>query len=62
MTKRDGFVFYESFYDAIKYLPDDARLEAYRLLFEYALYDVEPITENGIALGFFKLMKPQIFK
>lgn len=57
---RDGFIFYESFYDATKCLPDQTKLEAYRLLFEYALYGVEPESDDAIAVGFFKLMRPQI--
>lgn len=60
MSKRDGFVFYESFYDATRCLPEQTKLEAYRLLFEYALYGSEPQTEDAIAMGFFKLMRPQI--
>lgn len=57
---RDGFIFYESFYDATKCLPDQTKLEAYRLLFEYALYGIEPESDDAIAVGFFKLMRPQI--
>ena len=60
MTKRDGFVFYESFYDAIRYLPDDIQLTVYKMLCEYALYGTEPETDDNVAKGFFKLMKPQI--
>lgn len=60
MTKRDGFVFYESFYDAIRYLPDDIQLTVYKMLCEYALYGAEPETDDNVAQGFFKLMKPQI--
>lgn len=60
MTKRDGFVFYESFYDAIRYLPDDIQLTVYKMLCEYALYGTEPETNDNVAQGFFKLMKPQI--
>lgn len=58
---RDGFIFYESFRDATKGLPDDTRLLLYDALTDYALYGTEPdLADDAVALGYFKLMRPQI--
>lgn len=58
---RDGFIFYESFRSAMKGLPDQTQLLLYNALADYALYDIEPdFSDDGIALGFFTLMRPQI--
>ena len=56
---RDSVVFYLSFYEAIKELPEMERLKAFEMVFDYAFKGVEP-TDNGIALAIFKLVKPQI--
>ena len=58
---RDGFIFYESFRSAMKDLPAETQLLLYNALADYALYDIEPdFDTNGIARGFFALMRPQI--
>lgn len=58
---RDGFIFYESFRSAMKGLPAETQLRLYHALADYALYDIEPdFSDDGIALGFFTLMRPQI--
>jgi len=58
---RDGFIFYESFRSAMKGLPAETQLLLYHALADYALYDIEPdFSDDGIALGFFTLMRPQI--
>ena len=41
---RESFVFYRSFYDAIKDLPRDVQGEIYTAIMEYSLYGKE--TEN----------------
>ena len=56
---RDSVVFYLSFYEAIKELPEMERLKAFEMVFDYAFKGIEP-TDNGIALAIFKLVKPQI--
>lgn len=38
---KDSFVFYRSFYEAIKLLNDEQRLKLYEAIFEYALNDIE---------------------
>lgn len=56
---RDSFVFYRSFAEAIKFLPDDERLRLFDGLIAYALDDTEP-GFDGVALGMFTLIKPQV--
>ena len=58
---RDGFIFYESFRSAMKELPATTQVLLYNALADYALYDIVPeFGEDGIARGFFALMRPQI--
>lgn len=56
---RDSFVFYRSFYDAIKELPEEYQAETYRAVFGYALYGDEPKL-SGVPLAVFRLIQPQI--
>ena len=49
---RDSFVFYRSFYDAIKDLPRDVQGEIYTAIMEYSLYgketeNLKPIARSG---------------
>lgn len=58
---RDGFIFYESFRDAMRGLPAETQLVLYNAIADYALYDIVPdFGDDGIAHGFFALMRPQI--
>lgn len=58
---RDGFIFYESFRDAMRGLPAETQLLLYNAIADYALYDEVPdFGGDGIAKGFFALMRPQI--
>jgi hypothetical protein len=59
---RESFVFYGSFYEAIKELPEPAQLELYGAICEYALYDNEPDYLSAISKAMFALMKPNIDK
>lgn len=54
----DGFIFYASFYKAVRQLPAEARLEALTAIIEYGLGE-EPEAE-GIAGAILELVKPQI--
>lgn len=58
--ERDSFIFYRSFYEAIRDLPRDIRLEVYTALMEYALYGRLPEGMKPFAKGLFALMKPVI--
>lgn len=57
--KRDSFVFYGSFYEAIKELQPEQQLEAYRAICGYAIDGEEPEID-GIAKAIFLLVRPQI--
>lgn len=56
---RDGFVFYRSFREAVRELPEEERLKCYEVILDYALDEVVP-NEVGISSAIFKLIKPQI--
>lgn len=56
---RDSVVFYRSFYDAIKNIPEADQLKVYTAIMEYAMNDIQPEID-GIALAIFLLVKPQI--
>ncbi len=55
----DGFVFYSSFLEAIKDLPDEMRLQAYDAICTYGIEEVEPEV-SGVAKAIFIMAKPQI--
>ena len=55
----DGFIFYSSFWDAIKDLDDVNRLAVYDIVCKYAITGEEP-DAVGIPLVIFKLIRPQI--
>lgn len=57
--ERDSFIFYRSFYEAIKEIPDEEQLIVYRAITEYALNGTE-INIQGISKAIFTLVKPQI--
>lgn len=57
---RDSFIFYKSFYEAIKGLGRDIQLEVYTAIIEYALYGNEPQNLKPIASSIFTLIKPNI--
>jgi hypothetical protein len=56
---RDSFVFYRSFYEAIKKLKDRDKLAAYNAICNYAL-NGEDISEDGSAAAVYCLIKPLI--
>ena len=56
----ESFIFYESFYEAIKLLPKEEKADAYEAIAEYSLTGVEPINLKGMATVIFTMAKPQI--
>lgn len=56
---RDSVVFYRSFYEAIKRLPEKEQAESFRAIMEYALNDKEP-EEDGVEMAIYLMAKPQI--
>ena len=57
--ERDSFVFYRSFYEAIKCLTPAEQLNCFNAIAQYALDGEEPQVE-GAAKGIFLSVKPQI--
>lgn len=57
--KRDAFVFYRSYYEAIQELSDQDQLRAYKAIFDYALNGTEP-TLTGVPAAVFMLVKPTL--
>lgn len=58
--KNNSFVFYESFRDATRDIPEKDRLALYEAVMDYALYDKMPEGLSNITAPLFKLIKPQL--
>ncbi len=58
--ERESFIFYRSFYEAVKDLPKDIKLEVFTAIMEYALYGRQPEGLKPFAKGIFTLIKPNI--
>ena len=56
---RDTMIFYRSFYEAIKELPPENKIEVYDAIFSYSLDFYEPDL-SGISKTIFTLIKPQL--
>lgn len=57
---RESFIFYRSFYEAIKCMPSDVQAEIYPAICEYALFGKMPKNLSDMASGMFTLIKPNI--
>lgn len=57
--KRESFVFYKSWYAAIKSLPAEVKGEIYTAVIEYCLYGSETHNMGKIANAIFALIRPQ---
>ena len=55
---RDSFLFYRSYYEAIKNLPDSTKLEVYNAVMEFGLYSNEIELHDEFARSIFTLIKP----
>lgn len=58
--ERDYFTFYRSFYEAIRELPKDIRLEVLTAIIEYGLYGTQPEDMGPTTKAIFTLAKPNI--
>lgn len=56
---RNSFIFYRSFFEAIKPLPETDRLKIYDAICEFSLNNQQPDLQ-GVSSGFFTLIKPQL--
>ena len=57
---RESFIFYRSFYEAIRCMPSDVQAEIYPAICEYALFGKIPKSLSEVAKGMFTLIKPNI--
>ncbi len=57
--ERGTFIFYRSFYDAIKDLEDEQFAKVFRAICDYALNETEP-TLQGVEKALFTLVKPSL--
>lgn len=57
---RESFIFYRSFYEAIRCMPTDVQAEIYPAICEYALFGKQPKSLSEVAKGMFTLIKPNI--
>lgn len=58
--ERESFIFYRSFYEAVKCMPPDVQAEIYPAICEYALFGKLPKNLSDVAKGMFTLIKPNI--
>ena len=58
--ERDSFIFYRSFWEALKQCPSDVRLRLYDAIADYALNFNKPEGLEGVAAIVFPLIEPQI--
>lgn len=56
----EGFIFYESFAEAINLLPAQDQLEAYKAIIAYGLYGDLPEFDSNAAQAIFIMAKPQM--
>lgn len=56
---RDSFIFYKTFYDCIKELPQKSAVILYNAIFEYVFNETEPKLK-GLEQGIFNMMRAQI--
>ena len=56
----DSFIFYRSFYEAVKKIPKGEREELYEAIFEYALNGECYTGDNGVAGMVLEFVRPQI--
>jgi len=57
---KDSFIFYRSFYECLKGLPDDSRLRLYDNICEMALNENDIDGLKGFEVNIFTLIRPQI--
>lgn len=58
--QRESFIFYRSFYEAIREMPRDIQGEIYTAIMEYSLFGNETENLKPIAKAVFILIKPQL--
>ncbi|MBR1488445.1 MAG: hypothetical protein IJ603_06140 [Bacteroidales bacterium] len=60
-ARRESFIFYRSFYDAISHCPPDMQSALYRAVASYGLDRIEPdFSDNQMAAAIWTLIRPQL--
>ena len=59
MSKRDSYIFYRSFFEAVSELPDSDQLSIYKAISEYSL-NFNEVDLKGLPKTIFTLIKPQL--
>lgn len=59
MDKKESFVFYRSFYEALQNVPKKHRAEVYEAVFAYAFESREP-SLTGVTRALWELIRPQL--
>lgn len=57
---KDSFIFYRSFYEGTKILPDKKRLKIYEMIIELGLNDNKIEEKDDLINSLFVLIEPQI--
>ena len=57
--KRDSFIFYRSFYEALNDMPNESQLKIYQAIAMFSM-DFKDPELTGIEATIFKLIKPQL--
>ena len=60
MEKRESFIFYRSFFEALQGCPDDLRLQVYEEIMRYGLYSDHVSKLEGVGKSLFELVRPQL--
>ena len=60
MEKRESFIFYRSFFEALQGCPDDLRLQVYEEIMRYGLYSDHVSQLEGVGKSLFELVRPQL--
>tara|TARA_B100000963_G_scaffold271900_1_gene240101 strand:- start:2339 stop:3055 length:717 start_codon:yes stop_codon:yes gene_type:complete len=58
--ERDSMVIYKSFYEAIKDLDTETKVQIYDAIYQYGLFLIEPKRLKGVAKIVWTLIKPQL--
>lgn len=56
----EGFIFYASFFEAIRELPNDSQLRLYQAITNFALNQIEPENLQSFEKAVFAVIKPQL--
>lgn len=62
MTEKESFVFYKSFYESIRSLDNETKLEIFEAICNYSLYENEPEFKSEVSKAIFTLIRVNLDK